>query len=338
MELASNPIRILHHVRGSVFEVGLNADRVIRLTSNIELRTRSSCFERLPPLRILNEGVHAGEERHDDPVDAVAVAAPQHIRPEKRSQVVSSDVQPVYTRPHLEFFLRGQRRVPSHLLHMPPNVRHAVMIQGARQPRDTPVKLQALVQDHFIVATGRPSEKTQLVIGIDAATSDPSSVEEIAARNLEPDEISARSGMQDLPDLLPQRLGDPLIGIHDQHPVGRGPVHPEILLWAVSWPGPDEYPVCESLGNLDSPITAARIHHDDFIHPSQGFKTGSNIPLFVLGNNDSRNRCALITHETLAVPPPCRTASSATDCGVMRTASPPPHVLPSRVDGDLEIP
>ena len=63
----------------------------------------------------------------------------------------------------LEFLLRAKGRIPHHLAQMMTDGGHAVMIEGFLQPPRRSHEPEVLMQQHVIVAAGRPSEKTQLM-------------------------------------------------------------------------------------------------------------------------------------------------------------------------------
>ena len=82
-----------------------------------------------------------------------------------------------------EFLLRAKGRIPHHLAEMMADGRHTVMIERLLQPSVAPSEPEVFMQQDIIIATGRPPEQAQLIVGIHAATLYPSAVKIVAPRN-----------------------------------------------------------------------------------------------------------------------------------------------------------
>src|SRR5688500_20101599 len=79
-------------------------------------------------------------------------------------------------------------------------------------------KPEVLMQQYVIVATGRPSEQTQLIVGIHAAALYPSAIKMVAPGNFIPTHFMTGLGAQHPGDLVPQSLRHALIRIHAENP------------------------------------------------------------------------------------------------------------------------
>ena len=139
--------------------------------------------QRFPCLGILDEGVQAGKHRHDQAVDSVAVAMSDKEGFQNRAQVMRADGPGGDGIHMLEFLLCAKGRIPHHLAQMMTDGGHAVMIERFLQPPRRSREPEVLMQQDVIIATGRPSEKTQLTVGIHTATLYPSAVKIVAPRN-----------------------------------------------------------------------------------------------------------------------------------------------------------
>src|SRR5205823_6237268 len=163
------------------------------------------------------------------------------------------------------------------------------MIQRGAQIGRFSFKHESVVWFRIVQPSGTSAKKPQLVIRIAARPFDPLSVVIIPSRQ----RIANRPiplRRQEHFNLPPQFVTDPFIRVQDEDPITSGLVNGKVFLLPEPVPGPLINPRGILPTNLERPILAECIHHNDLIHPFCRLEAVPDISFFIEHDGSARNR------------------------------------------------